>query len=271
MGSRRFVSGVVPAGTRARTYLLQGQSLCVVEGADGPAVPQAEGPPEGWLYLGTLGEEGCWARALPEGEAPPAGLSLVGLRKLFGALPEEDFAVAATAMGLLDWDVGHRFCGKCGQATARSGEDRSRVCGSCKQSHYPRLSPAVICLVEKDGKALLARNRAAVRPFFSCLAGFVEVGETLEETVHREVHEEVGLHVKDVEYFGSQPWPFTNSLMIGFRAKYAGGELKLEEKELSEANWYGPSELPQLPSRISISRRLIDDFVLRHGGQLLPE
>ncbi len=270
MSSPRFISGVVPKGSRARLFALRNQALCVRREGDALTVPLGEVPAQGWLYLGSVGEEACYARRLGPEEAPPEGQELVGLRALFDALPEVDFGVACTAMALLDWDEGHRFCGRCGKPTERSAEDRSRVCAGCGQSHYPRLSPAVIVLVEHEGKALLARNRAAVRPFFSCLAGFVEVGETLEECVAREIEEEVGLRVQDVRYFGSQPWPFSNSLMIGFQARYAGGELRVDPKELSEAAWYAPGELPLLPGRISISRQLIDDFVRRHGGVVQP-
>jgi NAD+ diphosphatase len=269
MSRLSFQAAVVPVpSARARLFILQGQHLCV-EQVDGvPVVPSAEVPRDGsaWLYFGQLGAEACYARALAAGEPPPAGCELVNMRALFGVLDELSFGVAGRAMTLLEWDLNHRFCGRCGKVTARSVEDRSRLCAPCKLAQYPRLSPAVIALVEHEGRALLARNKNFPLPFFSCLAGFVEPGESLEETVVREIHEEVGLLVKDVEYFGSQPWPFTHSLMIGFRATYASGELALDEKEIQEARWFSVDELPSLPSKISISRRLIDDFISRRGG-----
>ena len=119
-----------------------------------------------------------------------------------------------------------------------------RACTSCKHGAYPRLSPAVIMLVERDGRALLARNARFPLPFYSTLAGFVEVGETLEETVAREVHEEAGIAVTDIRYFGSQPWPFAGSLMIGFTARWAAGELALDPSEIADAGWYAPDALP---------------------------
>src|SRR4029079_4732023 len=143
------------------------------------------------------------------------------LRQLFGVLSDDEFGVAGRALGLTAWDRDHHFCGRCSAPTERSTNERVRICTSCNHGAYPRLSPAVIMLVERDGRALLARNARFALPFFSTLAGFVEVGETLEETVAREVHEEAGVVVDSIRYFGSQPWPFTNSLMIGFTAKWA--------------------------------------------------
>jgi NAD+ diphosphatase len=127
----------------------------------------------------------------------------------------------------------------------------------------------VIALVERDGKALLARNARTQMPFFSTLAGFVEVGETLEECLVREIREEAGIAITDVRYFGSQAWPFTNSLMVGFTAKWAGGELRPDPTEIADAAWFAPDELPRIPPKLSIARELIDDFVRRHGAGMI--
>jgi NAD+ diphosphatase len=126
---------------------------------------------------------------------------------------------------------------------------------------FPRLSPAIIVRITKGELILLARNHRFPTGRFSVLAGFVEPGETLEEAVAREVREEVGIRVRNIRYFDSQPWPFPNSLMLGFTAEYAEGELVIQEDELDEAHWFGRDELPDLPPAISIARRLIDDFV----------
>ena len=132
-------------------------------------------------------------------------------------------------------------------------------CPSCGLLAFPRLAPAIIVLVTRDdGKALLARGVNFPVPMYSCLAGFVEPGETMEQAVHREVREEVGIEVKDVAYWGSQPWPFPHSLMLGFTATYAGGELVLDEGEIMDAQWHGPDDLPMIPPGMSIARRLID-------------
>jgi NAD+ diphosphatase len=271
---QHFVAGFVAKSSgKARLYLLDEQRLCVVRSGESLQVPTGDSPAvsDGWLYLGRVGDENCFARRMRAHELPPPGAEIAGMRGLFGVLNDVDFGIAGRAMTLLEWDLVHRFCGLCGNPTELSTEERSRVCTHCGRAHYPRLSPAVITLVENDGKALLARNAKAPRPFFSCLAGFVEPGETLEETVEREVLEEVGVQVKDIAYFGSQAWPLTHSLMIGFRARYAGGDLKPDRTEIAEAGWFEPGSLPTMPGRISIARRLIDDFIIRHGGTLKPD
>jgi NAD+ diphosphatase len=142
--------------------------------------------------------------------------------------------------------------------------ERARRCPRCGFMSFPRLSPAVIMRIDRDDRILLARNVSFAQGFFSVLAGFVEPGESLEEAVVREVHEEVGLELTDIRYFGSQPWPFPHQLMIGFTARYAGGEIQIEPTELAEAGWYGRDALPALPGKISISRRLIDAWI--EGG-----
>ncbi len=253
-----FTPAVTTTATRGRLFVIDGQALCVCGGA----VPVGDAADDA-LYLGELDGEPCFAQPLPPGEAPAASAA-VPLRKLFGVLSEEAFGVAFRALGLLAWDRDHRFCGRCGGPTARSATERARVCGACGWSVYPRLSPAVIVLVERDGKALLARNARTQMPFFSTLAGFVEVGETLEETVAREIREEAGIEVGDLRYFGSQPWPFSNSLMIGFTARWVSGELAPDPTEILDAQWFAPDALPVVPPRLSIARALIDDFVQRN-------
>ena len=181
-------------------------------------------------------------------------------------LDDEDFGIAGRALGLTSWDRDHRFCGRCGGATARSTVERVRTCAGCGHGAFPRLSPAVIALVERDGRALLARNARTKMPFHTVLAGFVEIGESLEEAVAREIAEEASIAIQDVRYFGSQPWPFTNSLMVGFTARWKSGDLVAAAEEIVDAGWFAPGELPRLPPRLSIARELIDDFIRRHGG-----
>jgi NAD+ diphosphatase len=177
---------------------------------------------------------------------------------------EETWTVAGRAVQLVEWDRTHRFCGRCGEATEVAPSERARRCPACSLLAFPRLAPAIIVLVERDdGRALLARGAAFPIPMYSCLAGFVEPGETMEQAVHREVHEEVGIEVEDVRYQASQPWPFPHSLMLGFTARYAGGELHLDEREILDAGWYEPDDLPMIPPAMSIARRLIDDWLAR--------
>lgn len=262
-----FTSGITSNAAEGRLYLIAGQSLCVTYDASGgePRIPV--GPvPRAALYLGELEGVPCFAQLLGDGEPPPEGTDAIALRQLFGALPDDDFAIAGRALGVTAWDRDHRYCGRCGSPTEASRTERVRTCSRCGHGCYPRLSPAVIALIERDGRALLARNARFPRPFYSTLAGFVELGESLEAAVAREIHEEAGIAITDIRYFGSQPWPFTGSLMIGFTARWAGGEIVPEPTEIADADWFGPDELPQVPPRLSIARELIDDFVRRHGG-----
>lgn len=213
------------------------------------------------MYLGTLAGVECYAAEVSENDPLPLKTGVYGLRELHGFLAEPLFAMAMKALHLLDWEETARYCGRCGREMTPAKEMHARECTGCGRIAYPRISPAVIVLVEKEGQVLLARAARFKLDFYSVLAGFVEPGETLEDTVHREIKEEVGINVRDVRYFGSQPWPFPDSLMIGFTAKYASGELKIDGNEIAEAGWFHRDSLPNIPGTISIARRLIDWFV----------
>lgn len=192
---------------------------------------------------------------------PQAGAGFRGLRQLWGEVEDRVWAVAGRAVQIVAWDRSHQFCGRCAQKTHLMAEERARRCPACGLVAHPRLAPAVIVLVERgDGKALLARNARFTAGTYSCIAGFVEPGETLEDTVQREVREEVGIEVRDLRYFGSQPWPFPHSLMIGFFARHASGEVVPDGVEIADAGWFSPSELPGLPGEMSIARALIDEW-----------
>jgi NAD+ diphosphatase len=214
-------------------------------------------------YLGRLGDLDCYAVQLDDAFEASEHLALEGLRALYGRLADEHYAVAGRAAQILVWDQTHRYCGRCGEPTVNAPADRAKLCPKCGLLSFPRLSPAVIMLIRRgDDELLLARNRAFADGFFSVLAGFVEPGESLEEAVAREVREEVGLEVADIRYFGSQPWPFPHQLMIGFTASNDGGEIRLQDDELAEAAWFSRhGELPKLPGKLSIARRLIDAFL----------
>jgi NAD+ diphosphatase len=213
--------------------------------------------PDRTLYLGELGPLACWAAEVPPGEAPP-GYGWVGLRALFSVLEDAHFALAGRALQLLQWDRDHRFCGRCGTPTEPRAEERVRVCPACKLSAYPRVAPAVMALVRRGRELLLGRSPHFPAGMYSALAGFVEPGETLEQCVAREVEEEVGVTVTNLSYFTSQPWPFPHSLMIAFVCDWSGGEIRPAEGEIEAADWFDVLQLPKLPSKISIARRLID-------------
>ncbi|MDE2094000.1 MAG: NAD(+) diphosphatase, partial [Burkholderiales bacterium] len=185
------------------------------------------------LYLGRLADTDCWAAEAPaEAGAPPPGMGWEGLRALFSVLEDAHFALAGRAVQLLDWDRNHRFCGRCGSPTEVKADERSRVCPSCRLAAYPRLSPAVMALVRREGQVLLGRSPHFPPGMYSALAGFVEPGETLEQCLAREVEEEVGVRVSRIRYFASQPWPFPNSLMIAFVCDWESGEIRPQAGEI---------------------------------------
>jgi NAD+ diphosphatase len=213
------------------------------------------------LYLGLLNGTQCWAAELPQDADAPPGMSWEGLRTLFSVLDDAHFALAGRAMQLVDWDRTHQFCGRCGERTDAHRDERVRVCPACKLSAYPRVAPAVMALVRRGHELLLARSPHFPPGMYSALAGFVEPGESLEQCVAREVAEEVGIEVAKPRYFASQSWPFPHSLMIAFVCEWASGEIRRQEAEIEEAKWFKVLQLPKLPSKISIARKLIDAVV----------
>jgi NAD+ diphosphatase len=210
--------------------------------------------------LGPL--EGVPAVAASVADAPLALPFEVGrLRELYPALGDARFLMAGRATQVVEWSVTHRFCGRCATPTERVPGERCMRCPACGLQGYPRIAPAVIVLVRRGREALLARGARFPGIFYSTLAGFVEIGESLEETIAREVREEVGIDVKAPRYFGSQPWPFPHSLMVGFFAEWAAGEIRPDGTEILDARWFRPEELPVIPPRLSIARHLIDAWL----------
>jgi NAD+ diphosphatase len=214
-------------------------------------------------YLGQLDGYPCFSAEL---ETPhiPEGMRLLGLMKIYQEMGEDVFGIAGRAFQIINWDRTHQYCGRCGIPTIDKPNERAKVCPQCGLLRYPRLSPAVIVAVVKGNQLLLAHSGRFPGKFYSVLAGFVEPGETFEECVEREVKEEVGLTVDTIRYFGSQPWPFPDSMMIGFTARCAGGEIRIDENEITDARWFTADNLPRIPGKISIARRLIDWFVEHH-------
>ncbi|HSP79608.1 MAG TPA: NAD(+) diphosphatase [Myxococcaceae bacterium] len=267
MSPPRFVPGhQAPARPRdtALLFVARGMELLIAERDGAVHLPTGAELPslaEGAHFLGLLEGVDCYAAALPGEEEPPAGFQLVPARSLYNRVDEVLFGLAGRALAIAEWDVTHRFCGRCGQPTELAPNERSRRCTACRMPFYPRISPAVIVLITRGDTMLLARSTRFPEPFFSTLAGFVEPGESLEETVVREVREEVGLEIHDLRYFGSQPWPFGRSLMVGFTAEYADGDIRVDGEEIAEAAWFSPDALPRIPPSLSIARHLIDSFV----------
>jgi NAD+ diphosphatase len=208
----------------------------------------------------------CWAAELPKEAEAPAGMSWEGLRTLFTVLDDSHFALAGRALQLIDWDRTHQFCGRCGTRTEAHPKERVRVCPSCKLSSYPRVAPAVMALVKRENQILLGRSPHFPPGMYSALAGFVEPGESLEQCIAREVLEEVGVRISSTRYFASQSWPFPHSLMIAFVCEWLSGEIKPQETEIEDAKWFEVLQLPKLPSKISIARKLIDAVVEEMRG-----
>jgi NAD+ diphosphatase len=201
----------------------------------------------------------CRATWVPKDAQAPEGHAFKGMRSLFGRVDEAMLAVAGRAFQIADWARTHRFCGACGLPMSKAPGERAMKC-ACGHLAYPRISPAMMTLVKRGDSILLARNVAVpAGGRMSALAGFLEAGESVEDAIHREVLEEVGLRVKELRYFASQSWPYPHSLMLAFTAEYAGGDIRVEPSEIAEARWFGPGDpLPELSPRQSISRALID-------------
>ncbi len=217
-------------------------------------------------FIGTLGGRPCYAAAIEGGDAMPEGFALKPLRGLLTGLDEGLIWAAGRANQLIHWEQTHNYCGACSNRVKDKTNEKAKFCPKCGVVIYPRITPAIIVAVMKNDQILLARNNQARIPFYSLLAGFVEPSETLEDCVRREVREEVGITVGNIRYFGSQPWPFPNSLMIGFTAQYAAGEIQIDYGELSDAGWFDKGSLPQVPPPLSIAGQLIEWFVKKPSG-----
>jgi NAD+ diphosphatase len=266
----RFHSRLVPpeeTEPAALWFLFRGRELLVtIEG--GVLAAPDPGPAGASLlrrqFLGLLGARPCWAGELAADAEPPPGMSFQDLRWLYGRLPPELHEVAGRAVQIMDWDRSHQFCGACGAATRVAVGERARICERCGLAHYPRLAPSMIVAVEREGTLLLARAPHFPRGIYSVLAGFVEPGESVEETVAREVYEETSIEVQDIRYFASQPWPYPHSLMLGFQARWRAGEIRVDGVEIEDAGWFPPDAMPpHFPGNISISQWLIRDFLTR--------
>lgn len=274
-----FTPGVIASAidSPARWYLYQGDRLIVDEQSGAPAIPTA-------MSVAALGMDGahthyfgvrhgattmhCFSGIVADRVTLPPGFAAHDLRSLFEHFDEFEIGLAGRAKQIAHWARDHQFCGRCGTATEAAAGERARICPVCGLSSYPRISPAIIVAVTRQdaggARILLARNHRFPAGRYSVIAGFVEAGETLEECVRREVAEETGVQITNICYFGNQPWPFPNSLMIGFTADYAEGEIAFDGDEIADAQWFAPDALPLVPPKISIARKLIDAFVAHH-------
>ena len=259
-----FVPGLTPpdGAKDALWFVFRKQELLVAQGG---GVPRSFDGGGGALYVGALSGTPCFAVELPESAEAPPGARFAGLRELFAALDPRELSVALTAMPLLTFERTHRFCGVCGTKAEPSPGERAKVCPACGHTSWPRVTPAAIVLVHDGSRVLLTRGKRFPKArWYALVAGFVETGETLEECVAREVREETGVEVDSIVYQGSQPWPFPHQLMLGFHARYTGGELTVDTNELDDAQWFHRDAMPPLPPWGSIAGAMIEAW-LRDG------
>lgn len=254
-------------------FVYQGDRLLVAPGRGGECIiPRLEGlaglglEPVAEIFVGRFRGEYCHAAGVAQGAPAPPGFEWQPQRWALSKLDMETYTTAGAARQLLAWELNNRFCGACGAPMRSRRRERSKICPACSLVRYPRVSPAVIVQVTKGGRILLGRSPRFPGGMYSVLAGFVEPGENLEETVAREVREEAGIEVQNIRYFGSQPWALPDSLMVGFTAEHVSGELRVDHDELEHAGWFRADELPRIPQGGTIARLLIDDFIAKFGG-----
>ena len=191
----------------------------------------------------------------------PMNFQIISLYQLGQIVDEEIFLIAGRANHLLNWDNSHKYCSRCGSPNINKEDERAKVCTKCGTVTYPVICPAIIVAITRSDEILLAHNKNFEDNMYSIIAGFVDAGEDLESTVKREVFEEVGIKIKNIKYYGNQTWAFPNSLMIGFFAEYESGEIKVDGKEILDAAWFKKDNLPNLPKKMSIARKMINNFI----------
>ena len=276
-----MTQGVFVPGHRGPAFVAEEVTCCLFQGGrifvtrdegGAPQLPRLDVRASGLSlksahYLGRLNGSHCYALHLPQDAQLPPGLELLGLRSLILEGNELASALAGQASQLLEWARTHRYCGSCGAPTTPHAADRAVECSDCRIVYYPRIAPVMMALVyrrnDKGSELLLTRKAGYAPGRYTVVAGFVEAGESLEQCLAREVKEEVGVEIRNPRYFGSQPWPFPNSLVKAFSAEWAGGDVVPDGTELEDARWFSIDALPDLPEAVHISRQLIDGTLAR--------
>ena len=266
----KFISGLTPPLKSIQnplTLVFCANKLLVYTEKEGEILPRFDNISEfGWVpirqhYLGQLDEQPCFSVEVNKDSLAPSAMAFQNLWQVFTRLDTELSGLVSCAFQIINWDRSYQFCSQCAEKTETMTTERAKKCPKCGLQVYPPISPSIIVLISNGDKLLLARGHKWGPNLFSVIAGFVEPGESLEEAVKREVREEVGLEVKNISYFGSQSWPFPHSLMLGFTADYASGQITVAPNELETANWFSIDNLPTIPPKMSIARQLIDAFV----------
>jgi len=243
-------------------FILQNDQLLLLHGRTLPSGTTLKSHFIRQYPIGEFNSSFCYCAEISADFSLAKDLEPVPFRKAFEILGKDWFIAVTKAISIITWDKNHQFCGRCGEKTTYKPSAFERVCTHCGLSFYPRISPSMIVLIKKGDSILMSRGHHFAKGAYGLIAGFIEVGESIEDAVHREVHEEVGIKIKNLRYFGSQFWPFPDSLMIAFTADYASGELRIDTSELESADWYRHDNLPGGPSySLSIARKLIDHFI----------
>jgi NAD+ diphosphatase len=224
-----------------------------------------------FIYAGKLDGVECYAISLSVDAQIPSNLTYIDFRQHIIHSEPKYYTALARARGLTHWVEKYSYCGACGHNLNSHSSDFAQVCPQCQAIYYPKISPAIIVAVFNGNQILLAHNKNFRNGMYSTIAGFVDIGESLEQCVSREVLEETGIYVKNIRYFGSQPWPFPDSMMIGFTAEYDSGQLRPDGVEIIDAAWFRADNLPDIPSPGSISRQLIDHFVAKQPNTLAQQ
>ena len=233
-------------------YIFHEQQLLVDENFQLPEVEKLEDD------LDFIPGDQIIARDLLDIDAIPQGLHLVPIRQLISLWSRSQFEQASRAVQLLEWRRNHKFCSHCGHETEVHPLEYAMICPTCRYRQYPRVQPCVITIITRgEDEILLAQSVRNKGKMYGLIAGFVEVGEMLEDAVRRETLEEVGLHLKNIRYLASQPWPFPSNLMLAFHAEYESGDIKLQEEEISDARFFRFDKLPEMPFKGSIAHSMI--------------
>tara|TARA_B100000945_G_scaffold183041_1_gene146758 strand:+ start:611 stop:1444 length:834 start_codon:yes stop_codon:yes gene_type:complete len=213
-------------------------------------------------FLGFLNNKPCYLSELTSESKIDDGTMLTPLRNLLGRIPDSLFTVCSRSIQLSEWYKNNQFCGACGSKMQRHNSERAMFCTCNNLLIYPKISPCIIVLVTKGEELLLAHNKNFPGAFYSTLAGFIEAGESAESAIHREIFEEVKIKVKNIQYYGSQSWPFPSQLMLGYHAEYLEGDITPDGEEIDSADWFNYKKLPQVPTgNISISGQLIESYI----------
>lgn len=217
------------------------------------------------VFLGRFTGLACYTYRIEKTIELPSNFKFLSLRDLGLQISASLMSVCARSRKILNWWETNQFCGRCGSRVNQLEKERAMKCPNCGLLSFPKISPAIIVAVTKENTLLIAHNNNFREGLYSVIAGFVEPGETFEECVKREVYEETSIKVKNIKYFGSQPWPFPDSLMVAFKADYESGDINVDGIELGHADWFKVDSLPMLPPKDSIARSLIDDFISKQS------